>query len=641
MPKPSSPQGAEDGLDLFEEGGNYSSHSFVSPGGGSGRNYRVRSLSGGTHRVALPGTGGGSGGGPGTLPLRDSLLSGRMRRQSGDDALTGVSPSRKSALFDAFRPRSKSDSKGKRPTFIATLRNSVHQTFHSGGSSPVGSKSTPVSPPSNHHSPVSSGISITAGNHHHSPMDIFAASFGRPRSGSESTRVGPVAKVIDMFRGRSHSVSTTENNKKFGPSSSTAPPGALLRRHSVDPERRRASMGGQRSIDSLDHHTALIHRDTRGLPNSDSPNKIDIEDLEEDENLIFTKFFKYYRCYDLIPISAKLVVFDTQLLVKKAFFALVHNGVRAAPLWDCFKQEFVGMLTITDFIHILRTYYKSPLVRMEELEENKLEAWRNVLKEKARPLVSIGPDASLFEAIKTLIHSKVHRLPIVDPNTGNVLHILTHKRILKFLFLHYYELPHPSYLNQTLRELRIGTFENIATTTPSTPLIQVLNQFIERRVSALPVVDESGRVVDIYAKFDVINLAAEKTYNNLDITIKKALEHRDQWFEGVMKCRLDDTLGAIMERIVRAEVHRLVVVDAEETAIGVISLSDILSYLVLRPLGLDRRKGSGSTPETLPEGNEQEETETSSQEVKEDEEEDRSATPTADIIEENDETAGE
>lgn len=28
--------------------------------------------------------------------------------------------------------------------------------------------------------------------------------------------------------------------------------------------------------------------------------------------------------------------------VKKAFFALVSNGVRAAPLWDSKKQCFVG-----------------------------------------------------------------------------------------------------------------------------------------------------------------------------------------------------------------------------------------------------------------------------------------------------------
>lgn len=84
------------------------------------------------------------------------------------------------------------------------------------------------------------------------------------------------------------------------------------------------------------------------------------------------------------------------LQVKKAFFALVTNGVRAAPLWDSKKQSFVGrqnfleqyywhlvlgrersfeqcwgilswllgMLTITDFINILHRYYKSALVRL-------------------------------------------------------------------------------------------------------------------------------------------------------------------------------------------------------------------------------------------------------------------------------------
>lgn len=39
--------------------------------------------------------------------------------------------------------------------------------------------------------------------------------------------------------------------------------------------------------------------------------------------------------------------------VRKAFYALVYNGVRAAPLWDSEQQQFVGMLTITDFIKIL------------------------------------------------------------------------------------------------------------------------------------------------------------------------------------------------------------------------------------------------------------------------------------------------
>lgn len=96
----------------------------------------------------------------------------------------------------------------------------------------------------------------------------------------------------------------------------------------------------------------------------------------------------------------------------------------------------------------------------------------------------------------------------------------------------------------------------------------------------MPIVDSEGKLVNIYSKFDVIvshiyiflivckeivsyaltlkyifqNLAAEKTYNNLDVSLREANEHRNEWFEGVQSCKLDETLFTIMERIVRAEV---------------------------------------------------------------------------------------
>uniref|UniRef100_A0A8C6UP22 Protein kinase, AMP-activated, gamma 2 non-catalytic subunit b n=1 Tax=Neogobius melanostomus TaxID=47308 RepID=A0A8C6UP22_9GOBI len=308
----------------------------------------------------------------------------------------------------------------------------------------------------------------------------------------------------------------------------------------------------------------------------------------EPESDIYLRFMKSHKCYDIVPTSSKLVVFDTALQVKKAFFALVANGVRAAPLWDTEKQSFVGMLTITDFIIILHRYYKSPMVQIYELEEHKLETWREVyLQATFKPLVNISPDASLFEAVYTLIKNKIHRLPVIDPVTGNALYILTHKRILKFLQLFMREMPKPAFMKQSLGELGIGTYRDIAFIHPHTPIIKALNIFVERRVSALPVVDETGKVVDIYSKFDVINLAAEKTYNNLDITVTQALKHRSQYFEGVVKCHKMETLETTVERIVKAEVHRLVVVDERSNIEGIISLSDILQALVLSPAGID------------------------------------------------------
>lgn len=50
----------------------------------------------------------------------------------------------------------------------------------------------------------------------------------------------------------------------------------------------------------------------------------------------------------------------------------------------------------------------------------------------------------------------------------------------------------------------IGTYDNIQTASQDTLIIEALNKFVRHRISALPIVDEDGKLVDIYAKFDVI-----------------------------------------------------------------------------------------------------------------------------------------
>uniref|UniRef100_A0A672YV09 Protein kinase, AMP-activated, gamma 3a non-catalytic subunit n=1 Tax=Sphaeramia orbicularis TaxID=375764 RepID=A0A672YV09_9TELE len=312
---------------------------------------------------------------------------------------------------------------------------------------------------------------------------------------------------------------------------------------------------------------------------------------------VYMNFMKNHRCYDAIPTSCKLVIFDTTLQVKKAFFALVANGLRAAPLWDSKLQRFVGMLTITDFINILHYYYKSPMVNQSTYLlcihlcgcpiELSLFCAEVYLQYSNHFLISISPEASLFDAIYSLLKHKIHRLPVIDPESGNVLHILTHKRILKFLHIFGKKIPKPAFVQRQIQELGIGTFRNIATVQQTATLYEALSIFVERRVSALPVVDKQGKVVALYSRFDVINLAAQKAYNNLDMTMQEAIRRRICFIEGVIKCYPDETLETIIDRIVHAEVHRLVLVDRADVVKGIISLSDLLQAMVLTPAGID------------------------------------------------------
>uniref|UniRef100_A0A915AJI4 CBS domain-containing protein n=1 Tax=Parascaris univalens TaxID=6257 RepID=A0A915AJI4_PARUN len=420
-----------------------------------------------------------------------------------------------------------------------------------------------------------------------------------PQPSTRSVETGDIAHLHERhYRSRSISAQPPPVllDTTVASSSLTVPALRGILRGSILTSNRYSPFKSARSRFSVSRHEHPTVFDFEGWHTALDP---------KSQDAVYALFMKAHKSYDLIPTSSKLVVFDTELPVRKAFFALVYNGVRAAPLWDSSKQEFVGMLTITDFIEILHRYYTSDSKSegIKELEEHKISTWRETFEKdgKARPLVTIDPSESLHRAVQVLCESKVHRLPVMERGSGNISYILTHKRIIKFLYLYLVDLPRPSFMDKTPKELGIGTWGNISTISMHTPLIDALRTFLQKRVSALPLVDKDGKVVDIYAKFDVINLAAEKVYNDLDVTVHDALKHRSEWFEGVRSCSETDTLMMVVEVIVKAEVHRLIVTDHEQKVVGIISLSDILRFLVLEPPVAVHEASGHDAPEDIAE----------------------------------------
>ncbi|CAH8557562.1 unnamed protein product [Schistosoma guineensis] len=251
-----------------------------------------------------------------------------------------------------------------------------------------------------------------------------------------------------------------------------------------------------------DDVNSLVFYNQDGRPNS----MLTVEPLEPEKSSYYV-FLKYHTCYDLLPESAKLVVLDTKLSIKKAFYALIYNNVRAALLWDSSKQIYSGILTITDFIKVLVTLYPPDSGKMDEFEESSISSWREINRNFTTiPLVHVTPECSLLDASKMLLQYRFHRLPIIDTLHGNALHILTHKRILKYLHLNRHNLPPAKFISKSLHELKLGTYiPNVQTITNNTTIIEALKLFLKNQVSCLPVVnDEDGQLIEIYAKFDVI-----------------------------------------------------------------------------------------------------------------------------------------
>ncbi|KAG0769777.1 hypothetical protein G6F32_000429 [Rhizopus arrhizus] len=277
------------------------------------------------------------------------------------------------------------------------------------------------------------------------------------------------------------------------------------------------------------------------------------------------------------------VFFD---LFKKALNVLVQNGIVSAPLWSSESQKFSGMLTVSDFINLIQYYYTHSSVEeaLKEIESFELAHLRNVEKSVGAPapqLVSMNPMSTLYDACKLLAESRVHRVPLLDkePGTGaeTIVSVITQYRILKFIASNF---KHTEVLRQPLSDLQIGTYDNIATASMSTPVIRVIDMFAEQNISAVPIVDENNVVLNVYETIDVMSIAISGKYRELDMSVGDAMEARPKDYPGVHTCTLNDTLHSIFRIIRKQRVYRLIVVDQENKLIGIVSLSNILGFLV-------------------------------------------------------------
>ncbi|KAI1797825.1 CBS-domain-containing protein [Ganoderma leucocontextum] len=326
-------------------------------------------------------------------------------------------------------------------------------------------------------------------------------------------------------------------------------------------------------------------------------------------------YLKGRTSYDTFPVSFRLIVLDSKLEVKKALQCLLLNGVVSAPLWNSEKSRFAGMFTVSDIIHLIQYYYRSSSydAAAADVETFRLESLRDIEKQLGvapPPLLREHPSATLFDAAKLLIQTHARRVPLldIDTETGHevIVSILTQYRLLKFISINCgREIPQ---LHLPLRRLGIGTYVNapplspvgerpdgynpfhpISTATLDTTVFDVVHMFSERGISAVPIVDEEGIVVNLYETVDVITLVRLGAYQSLDLTISEALNQRSPDFPGVVICTGSDSLGTLMQLIKKRRVHRLVVVEGEEEErrggkkgrlSGIITLSDVLRYLV-------------------------------------------------------------
>ena len=296
--------------------------------------------------------------------------------------------------------------------------------------------------------------------------------------------------------------------------------------------------------------------------------------------------------------------------------------MQAAPLWDSRQRKFVGIMTVTDFIDMLR-HYSHRGVPVEQLAAKTIA---EVLSEPEgqrlhQPdFVYVDAGAPLSYASGLFKDRRIKFLPIMVPQQSSVLALISHVEILQFLVTTFRE--QQRLFDDPISELRIGIFDNVVTVQqvsepilPRAPpmsfhhthspslshhhtthaqnknpqharLSEVLDLLELHGIGAVPIVDENGRVVNIYSRSDITFLATasdpDSVLQNLDCKLCDILAQpgNEGLRDSLTTCSPNNTLQQIFEKFAEVKFKRIVCVDDDFRCKGLISVSDLLSYFI-------------------------------------------------------------
>lgn len=160
-----------------------------------------------------------------------------------------------------------------------------------------------------------------------------------------------------------------------------------------------------------------------------------------------------------------------------------------------------------------------------------------------------------------------------------VTSVITQYRILKFVAVNVGDTQN---LRKPLRSIMsLGSYAGLVKCSMDSIVLEVIHEMVKHSISSVPIVTTEGFLLNVFEAVDVITLIKGGDYESLQLSVGEALNKRPDEYPGIYTCSLEDGLDTIFETIRKSRVHRLMVIDNDNCLKGILSLSDILQYILL------------------------------------------------------------
>eukprot|EP00164_Ancoracysta_twista_P008726 GFYU01012692.1.p1 GENE.GFYU01012692.1~~GFYU01012692.1.p1 ORF type:complete len:333 (+),score=90.96 GFYU01012692.1:56-1000(+) len=292
-----------------------------------------------------------------------------------------------------------------------------------------------------------------------------------------------------------------------------------------------------------------------------------------------------------LPQDDVLVLKSTDT-VDEAFEKLRQSHILSAPVYDDEAAKFVGMLDAVDLLTWVVFVYNEKKGRRNSSLHEKIVKGMRFSREKVKtltdlsdrnPFTPITPETSILEAVN-LLSSGIHRLPVID-RAGKCINIISQSSIVNIL------VSAGADVLGDLANVQTSQFAkmNVTSVSGNESTISALESMLGSGVSALPVLDQSGLLLETLSVTDLarvlVSVPMTSFAQQLDVPVREFLqqrtgpEHIEAARAPAMGVSATDSFGLYLGKVAATHVHRMWVVDNHQHVQGVASLLDALSFV--------------------------------------------------------------
>lgn len=284
-------------------------------------------------------------------------------------------------------------------------------------------------------------------------------------------------------------------------------------------------------------------------------------------------------------------------LVVDVFKKMTEADYLSVPVYDKASEKYVGLVDTGDLLAWVVNVYchettgtrdREPLkAMMKQHAKSSLFLGEKIGKisdvSHRNPFVPIDYHATLADAVEKLAKG-VHRLPVMQD--GKVVGIISQSGVIKYLSAHPDLIPDEV---AVLPALPMSRTKQLVHANMEDHVIDVCVKMVETGVSAVPVLGQNHMMIANFSASDVRKLLYVSP-SRLSMVLESPLRSFLHEFQAsdagadtrspTMGINKDDTVSSSISKIKGLKIHRLWVISPQHHVQGVLTLTDILAFLI-------------------------------------------------------------